>query len=251
MELNEGSSAAALRSLLSVSVALALGSLSAPVAQAQEPGQQIGGIEDIVVTARKREESVQDVRVSVTAITGEQSQKMDLTSLEKLAVMTPQLSVGRAASGSGAQLTLRGIGSNISSMAIEQSVATVVDGVYYGHGRIINEGFFDLGRVELLKGPQALFFGKNATAGVISITTAQPTKETEFMARAGYEFKAQQVYAEAVGSGPLTDTLGLRVAVRGSDMSQGLFRNRATSRFMDMRDTSTGTATNPAAVWTR
>ncbi|MFO1376771.1 MAG: TonB-dependent receptor [Steroidobacteraceae bacterium] len=251
MELNERSSAAALRSLLSASVALALGSLAAPAALAQDSGTQVGGIEDIVVTARKREESVQDVPVSVSAITGEQSQKLDLTSLEKLAVMTPQLSVGRAASGSGAQLTLRGIGSNISSIAIEQSVATVVDGVYYGQGRIINEGFFDLGRVELLKGPQALFFGKNATAGVVSITTAQPTRETEFMARAGYEFKAQQVYAEAVGSGPLSDTLGLRVAVRGADSSQGLFRNRATSRFMDMRDTSTGTATNPAAVWTR
>ncbi len=239
------------RGLLLGSTAMVMAAFVAPQAQAQDAGAQSGGLEDIVVTARKRQESVQDVPVSVTAITAVQAQKMDLTNLEKLSALTPQLSIGRAASGSGAQLTLRGIGSNISSIAIEQSVATVVDGVYYGQGRIINEGFFDLGRAEVLKGPQALFFGKNATAGVVSITTAQPTQETEIMGRAGYEFNAQQIYGEAVASGALSDTVSARLALRGAKMFDGLFKGVGQSRFWDMRDTSTGAASDPSAVWTR
>ncbi|WP_156680923.1 TonB-dependent receptor [Sphingomonas profundi] len=189
--------------------------------------QQQGGLEDIVVTARKRAESVQDVPVAVTALSEVQIQRQDLTSLEKVAARTPNFSVGRASNGSGAQLTLRGIGSSSTSIGIEQSVAVVVDGVYYGQGRIIQEGFFDLARLEILKGPQALFFGKNATAGVVSITSADPTDKVEFRARAGYEFRSQQVQGEFVGSGPLTDTLGLRVAVRGSKMFDGYFKNVA------------------------
>ncbi|WP_375195032.1 TonB-dependent receptor [Sphingobium sp.] len=193
----------------------------------QEPQATAGGIQDIVVTARKRAESVQDVPVAVTAISSEMVQRQDLTSIEKIAARTPNLNVGRASNGSGAQLTLRGIGSSSTSIGIEQSVAVVVDGVYYGQGRIINEGFFDLGRVEILKGPQALFFGKNATAGVISLTSADPTDTVEFKARAGYEFKAEQAQLELVGSGPLTDTLGIRVAVRASKMWGGYYRNIA------------------------
>ena len=210
-------------------VALLVGALAStgltPLgAQAQEGS----GIEEITVTARKREESVQDVPVLVTALSAEQVRKRDLTSLEKVAATTPNLNVGRASNGSGAQMTLRGIGSSSTSIGIEQSVAVVVDGVYYGQGRIIQEGFFDLDRIEILKGPQALFFGKNATAGVISITTADPTPELEFLTRASYEFDAsEQLQLEAIGSGPITDTLGLRVALRGSKMYDGYFTNQA------------------------
>jgi outer membrane receptor protein involved in Fe transport len=202
------------------------------VARAQESGavatEDTGGIVDIVVTARKRTESAQSVPVAVTAISAETVVARDLTNLERIAAATPSLTVARASTGSGAQITMRGVGSSSTSIGIEQSVATVVDGVYYGQGRTINEGFFDLARVEVLKGPQALFFGKNATAGLINITTADPTNKTEIIARAGYEFKAQQIQAELIGSTPLTDTLGIRVAVRGSKMFGGYYRNEAT-----------------------
>ena len=216
-----------LRSAAVVAAMACAGPVFAQEAAPQEPQATAGGIQDIVVTARKRSESVQDVPVAVTALSAEMVQRQDLTSIEKIAARTPNLNVGRASNGSGAQLTLRGIGSSSTSIGIEQSVAVVVDGVYYGQGRIINEGFFDLGRVEILKGPQALFFGKNATAGVISLTSADPTDTVEFKARAGYEFKAQQAQLELVGSGPLTDTLGVRVAVRASKMWGGYYRNVA------------------------
>ena len=201
-----------------------------------------GGIETITVTARRRAETVQDVPVVVTAITGEEVRKQDLSSLEKLAAVTPDFTVGRASNGSGAQLTLRGIGSSSTSIGIEQSVAVVVDDVYYGQGRIIEEGFFDLKEVEILKGPQALFFGKNATSGVISLASADPGNESEVLTKVAYEIESQTTQAEAVVSGPLTDTLGMRVAVRGSVMDGSYYKNEASDVTNTTLDISKGFA---------
>ena len=218
-------------------------------AWAQEQGaqarlqQEAGGLDDIVVTARRRSESMQDVPVSVTAIDAETLQRYDMSNLEKIATQTPQFTIGRASNGSGAQLTLRGIGSSSTSIGIEQSVAVVVDGVYYGQGRVINEGFLDLAGVEVLKGPQSLFFGKNATAGVISLRTANPTRSPEFKASLGYEFAGQDLVGEFVGSGPLTDALGIRVALRASNMFGGYFKNRGIDKTYNTVDINTGTVT--------
>jgi outer membrane receptor protein involved in Fe transport len=222
-----------LNTKLSVSlIALAFASIPAVAAAQTADAAQAdeGGIQDIVVTARKRQESVQDVPVNVSAVSAEMIQRQDLTSIEKIAARTPNFSVGRASNGSGAQLTMRGIGSSSTSIGIEQSVAVVVDGVYYGQGRVINEGFFDLAGAEILKGPQALFFGKNATAGVISLKTAEPGDKLEIIGRVGYEFKAQQAQVEAIASGPLSDTVGLRIAVRGSKMWGGYYKNESVNR---------------------
>jgi outer membrane receptor protein involved in Fe transport len=199
------------------------------------------GLEDIVVTARKRTESVQNVPVSVTAISAGEIDRRDLTSLERISAATPQLVIGRNVSGSGAQMTLRGIGSNSLSIGTEQSIAVIVDGVYYGQGRTINEGFFDLASVEILKGPQSLFFGKNATAGVISINTANPTDHVTAMVRGGYEFNARKPYGEGVVSGPLTDRLGFRLAVRASKDYGTLYDNTAGPITYMTRDTPTAT----------
>ena len=222
---------------------------SAAPTQAQTQAQttsppDTGGLQDIIVTARKRVETTQNVPVSVTAISAAQIQHYDLSSLEKVAAMTPTFVIGRAPSGAGATLVLRGIGSNTTSIGLEQSVATIVDGAYYGQGRVINEGLFDLGRIELLKGPQALFFGKNATAGVVSITTADPTNKPEFIARLGYEFSAQQTTGEVIASGPITDTLGVRLAVRGGKMFDSYFKNIGSDVIYPTTDIATGIKTN-------
>lgn len=200
------------------------------------------GPAEIVVTARKRAETTQDIPVSITAYSAEAIQKQDLTSLEKVAAITPQFTIGRAATGSGAQMTIRGLGSNSSSIGIEQSVAVVVDGAYYGQGRVINEALFDLARIEVLKGPQALFFGKNATAGVISITTADPGEVLELRARAAYEFTAENAIGEFVASTPLSETLGVRVALRASKMYGGYVENLATPQVYTTRDFAAGNA---------
>jgi outer membrane receptor protein involved in Fe transport len=207
---------------------------------ADSDAEASSGFDDIVITARKREESAQDVPVPVTALDAEMIEQLDLTSIERISARTPNLTVGRASNGSGAQITLRGIGSSSTSIGIEQSVAVVVDGAYYGQGRVINEGFLDLGSVEIINGPQALFYGRNATAGVISINTADPGDEPEFILRAGYEFEAERSQIEAILSGPLSDTFGARLALRYSDMSGGYFENRATPQDITYTDTATG-----------
>jgi len=135
---------------------------------------------------------------------------------------------------------MRGIGSQSTSIALQQSTAVVVDGVYYGSGFFLNEALFDLGSIEILKGPQALFFGKNATAGVISVTTKSPSDEFELSTRVGYEFTAEEVMAEGIISGPMTDTLSGRLALRASSMGGGYFDNLATETPITTIDTATG-----------
>ncbi|MBL0116845.1 MAG: Plug domain-containing protein [Sphingomonadales bacterium] len=103
------------------------------------------GVQDIVVTARKRAENVQDIPVSIRAVDAEMIQRQDISGLEKLAAKAPELIIARSSNGSGASLTIRGVGSNFSSVGVEQSVAVIVDGAYYGHGRTIDEGFFRSG----------------------------------------------------------------------------------------------------------
>ncbi|EZP84735.1 TonB-dependent receptor [Novosphingobium resinovorum] len=233
--------------LLTASAGLALGCAPAAFAQdSQQTTSQEGGIGDIIVTARKRQETTQDVPVAVVAISAEKMQQYDLSNLERVAAMTPSFSIGRTPSGSGATLVLRGIGSNTTSIGLEQSVAVIVDGAYYGQGRTINEGFFDLGRLEILKGPQALFFGKNATAGVVSITTADPGDKLEVIARGGYEFAAKQVYGEAIVSTPLSDTLGIRVAARASKQFDGYYKQvGSTQTYPTLDRTSTAQVVAP------
>ncbi|MFS0736832.1 TonB-dependent receptor [Sphingomonas sp. 1P06PA] len=219
----------------------------AQVEQAPAAAVREGGLEEIVVTARKRVESAQNVPVAVTAFTPQQIQQSDLTSLEKVSAVTPSFTIARSTTGSGAQISLRGIGSDARSIGLEQSVAVIVDGVYYGQGRVINEGFFDLAGLEILKGPQALFYGKNATAGVVSLTTANPGSRPEYLARAGYEFNAQRIYGEAIASSPLTETLGLRVAFRASKMYGGYVESRAPDITYTTRDVATGIVTTRVA----
>src|SRR5882762_258746 len=218
--------------LLSVGTALLLAPGRSANAEAAEDAavQKPAGLDEIVVTARKRAERVQDIPVAVQALSAQELQRQELTSLESVAAYTPQLTVGRVATGSGATLTLRGIGSNPSSIGIEQSVAVIIDDVYYGDGNVIQHGLLDLGHLEILKGPQALFYGKNATAGAISVTTAEPTSTPEFHIKSGYEFAGEELYEEAVGSLPLSDTLGVRVAIRNSNRFGGLFQNTAPAR---------------------
>jgi iron complex outermembrane receptor protein len=227
-------------SLVPLMAAPAFAQASQPTGGAQ-PAAAAGGLEEIIITARKREESLQDAPIQVTAISKERIEQFDVTSLEKIAAMTPQLFVGRLSNGSGAQITMRGIGSSATSIGLEQSVAVILDGVYFGQGRVLNEGMFDLAQVEVLKGPQALFFGKNATAGVISLTTAKPTQEFEVTARGYYEFEGKELRGEGIVSGPLTDTIGARFALRYAKMYGGLFDNTSGPQSWNTFDVATAT----------
>lgn len=143
------------------------------------PNQLQAAIEEIIVTARATDESVREIPVAITAVSEDRLNKFGIDSMTDLEALTPQLSIFRAGNGSGASVQIRGIGSATTSIGIEQSVAVMIDGVYYPQGRAINEGLFDVGQVAILKGPQALYFGKNATAGVVAVSSNNPSDEFE------------------------------------------------------------------------
>lgn len=188
--------------------------------------QTAPSLEEIVVTARKRAESMQRVPVAVTAISENQLRENLAADLHRVAEIAPQLLIGEFGSGTGAVLTMRGIGSDAIDFGLDQSVLVVIDGVPISNGSVIRQSLFDMRQVEVMPGPQALFFGKNATAGVISLKTAEPTDQFEGHVSAGYEFVADEKYGEAVISGPLTDTVRARFAGRASSMD-GWIKNVA------------------------
>ncbi len=184
-------------------------------------------IEEIIVTARKREESMQDVPVAIQAFNAEQIQRYGATNLNELADLAVQVGMYPGSSGNGANMVIRGYGSTSLDPGIEGSVGINIDGVQTDRGHVIRQAFFDLQSVEILKGPQALFFGKNSPAGVVSAISALPTDEFEARFMAGYETEAEEKIVEGMISGKLTDTLNARFAFRGSD-SDGWIDNTAT-----------------------
>jgi iron complex outermembrane receptor protein len=181
---------------------------------------------EIIVTARKRDETLQNVPVAVTAIGGEALQTSLASDLTKLTEMAPQVAIGEGGSGTGAVISIRGISSSSSDAGFDQSVLVEIDGVPFSRGSIIGTRLFDIQNVQVLSGPQALFFGKNSPAGVISINSAEPTFDFNAFALAGYEFVADQAYSEGAISGPLSSTLAARFAYRVSTQ-KGWMRNVA------------------------
>ncbi|RYE42827.1 MAG: hypothetical protein EOP21_08005, partial [Hyphomicrobiales bacterium] len=193
---------------------------SAPAAAANEAA----GLEDIVVTARRSSERLINVPVAVTALSAAMIERAHVTDLTQIAQMTPNLVVAAAGSGTGGSISIRGIGTSYLDPGVEQSVGVVVDGVPIGRGYFLSAAQFDLKQIEVLKGPQALFFGKNSPAGVISIASADPTPHLTAMARIGYETEAKERFAEAFVGGPISETLGYRIAGKYSKLD-GWFKN--------------------------
>ncbi len=183
-------------------------------------------LEEIVVTAQKREERLQDVPISVVAIGGEQIQALSLDNLEDLTAYTPNVTITKAATGD--QLFIRGIGSGFNP-GFEQSVGTFIDGVYHGRGFQSRAGFLDVERVEVLRGPQSTFFGNNTIAGALNITTRRPGPEWSGDARIFFEPELGERQGEVAIGGPLADTFGARVAVRIGAMD-GWLRNTFQNR---------------------
>lgn len=200
--------------------------LLAPSGQSVVAAEQTATLEEVLVSARRREESTMTVPAAVSAFGQVEIARYMTTDLKKIGELVPQVSLAEASAGSGASFTIRGIGSASANLAIEQAVSLNIDGVQVGRGRFIKLGLLDLERVEVLKGPQALFFGKNSPAGVVSLTSVNPGTELEGYIRGGYEYEAEEKYLEAALTYPFSETLRARVAVRGSTM-EGWVRNRA------------------------
>jgi len=172
-------------------------------------------LEEIIVTAQKREQSLQDVPISVTTISGDKFMSEGMRNMEELTQNVPGLSFNE--SRGSALLFLRGIGTSQGQNSFEQSVSTYVDGVFLGRVRSVRNGLLDVDRIEVLRGPQTTYFGQNTIAGGISIISKQPTEEWEGYINTSYEFEFEELNTDIAYGGPLTDTLGIRVALNYSD----------------------------------
>ncbi|MBV1691893.1 TonB-dependent receptor [Novosphingobium sp. G106] len=221
--------AAMVRALGAVSL-LALGWCAPALAQDATP--QTEGTRayvengDIIVTARKRQESILKVPVVVTAVSDQKLDSVQATQIMDLPKLVPGLVLGTNLLSIGPQVSLRGIGTSSYDPGVDQSVSLNIDGLSLGQGLAFGSGLFDVQQVEVLKGPQALFYGKSSPGGVISLRTSDPGDKLELIARAGYEIEGREGRGELIASGPVTDTLGLRLATTYSE-GQGYFRNVA------------------------
>jgi outer membrane receptor protein involved in Fe transport len=205
---------------------LLFGTVSMPAISTAMAQENVSGLETITVTARKRTESLLDVPVAVVAISKTALQNNAANDFQKIAELAPQVIIGRSPSNTGAVITIRGISSGTVDSGIDQSVAFDIDGVALSRGRILQSAQFDMQQVQILQGPQALFFGKNSPAGVISIQSVDPTDRLEAFVKAGYEFKAKEKYVEAAVSGPIARNLKARLAFR-YDAMDGWIKNIA------------------------
>ncbi len=182
--------------------------------------------DEIIVTARRREERLQDVPVAITAVTGQQLNQLAISNLSDIARFVPGMVLGRQASGSAASIFLRGVGSSPLSAGFDQSVSFNLDGMAMSRGREVLLSQYDIQHVEVLKGPQALFFGKNTTGGLVSIVTRNPGSEFEANVRAGHGGYGEESYLDAVVSVPITSTFGARLAIHANN-AEGWFDNAA------------------------
>ncbi|WP_372778634.1 TonB-dependent receptor [Litorivivens sp.] len=182
-----------------------------PVAAAALAQERRAVLEEVIVTAQLREQSLQDVPVSVSAISGEKLLSAGLNKIEDLQAYIPNLTMTE--NGIGTSIYIRGIGSGINQ-GFEQSVGMYVDGIYYGRAQLARAPFLDLERVEVLRGPQNILYGKNSIAGAISIVTSRPSEEFEGAVSATYEPRFEEEVLDLILSGPISDTLGYRFSAR-------------------------------------
>ena len=169
-------------------------------------------LEEVIVTAQKREQSMMDVPISVSAVTGDKITSSGINNLADLSGFVPGLHIGKGPINT--TINIRGIGSGIDR-GFEQSVGMYMDGVYMGRSRQFRSPFLDLQRVEVLRGPQGILFGKNTIAGVINIVSANPMLGDDNEASVAVKVEDYGVLeTEGMFSTSITDTFGARLALK-------------------------------------
>lgn len=189
--------------------------LMAPAAMAQEAPAEEGGLEEIVVTAQRREQSLQDVPMAISAVSGDTLRDAGANGIDGLAAMIPSLATVANNQPLAQSYRIRGLGTDPNIPTFEPSVALFIDGVYMPRTGLGVDDLVDIARIEVLKGPQSTLYGKNATAGVISVVSARPA--SEFGGSAEASLSVIEGGRNAVAkrfAGSITGPLGDRVRVR-------------------------------------
>ncbi|HZW16328.1 MAG TPA: TonB-dependent receptor [Brevundimonas sp.] len=198
-----------LRTTASAAVVGAVAFGFAGVAQAQE-GQTATTVDDIIVTAQKREQNLQDVPIVVTSLSQETLEDAGVRDIKDLQILTPGMTVTSTSSEASTTARIRGVGTVGDNPGLESSVGVVIDGVYRSRNSV---GFGDLGdlqRIEVLKGPQGTLFGKNTSAGVINIITEAPSFTPGYNAELTVGNYGALAASGSV-TGPISDTLAFRL----------------------------------------
>jgi iron complex outermembrane receptor protein len=190
------------------------------------------GLEEIVVTSRKREESLQDVPDAITTFSATAIEDAGITSVQDFVGLVPNLTLISSQNQGTVAINIRGIGQVRNG---ESPVAFVIDGVQISSPNQITQELYDIERIEVLKGPQGSLYGRNAIGGAINIVTKQPTNDFEHFVRLraanGFEWKAQ-----AGSSGPIIkDKLMYRVAASYSDFD-GVIPNVTVGKDVDFSE---------------
>ena len=191
---------------------LAMGDCSESFAQESESGEGAAALQEIVVTAQKRAQSITDVGMSITAATGDQLEMLGITDTSQLAKLVPGFTFTQTGYGT-AVYTIRGVGFQESSLAASPAVSVYVDEIPLPFPAETVAAALDPQRVEVLKGPQGLLYGENSTGGAVNYVAAKPTDYFTAGAKGSYgRFNTGDL--EAFVSGPIADTLQGRLAVR-------------------------------------
>lgn len=180
------------------------------VAMAQDAPAEDDTAGEIIVTAQKRSERLQDVPVAVSVVSGAALENQGGVNIENAQYLVPSLTFRKGAVAINQSLFLRGVGTSTFSLAGEPSVSAVVDGVVYSRAGEAFSDLVDIERIEVLRGPQGTLFGKNASAGVVNIVTKQPTQDFEGSVEAAY-FDRQEYRGRGIVNVPLGDTAAFRM----------------------------------------
>lgn len=195
-------------------------------------GQNEVGLQEIIVTAQTRAQKLQEVPISVVAVQGADLMTKAVIRPVDLQIAAPGFTATETAFAT--QFFIRGIGSGLNA-GFEQSVGLYVDGIHLPRSLHTRIPFLDVDRVEVLRGPQSILLGKNAIAGALNVTTARPTREFSGRLTSSYEFNANELGLEGAVSGPVTDSVRVRVAGRYRK-SDGYISNVTLNRLEPARD---------------
>lgn len=216
--------------LMSGSAMLAM-LLAAPALAQTAPGADAADPAEIIVTAQKRSERLQDVPLAVTVVTGDAIANTGKVSLEGAQYLVASLNFLKSGTTLNQSLFLRGVGTATFSIAGEPSVSTVVDGVVFSRAGEAFSDLVDIDRLEVLRGPQGTLFGKNASAGVVNIVSKRPTKEFGGYAEVGY-FTNAEYRARGVINVPLGENVRSRLTGFYSNYD-GNIRNVTANRIVN------------------
>jgi iron complex outermembrane receptor protein len=193
-------------------------------------------MEVIVVTAQKRQQGLQEVSISVSVANEEEIRDRRIDSVTDIGLFTANANVKEAVPGLMPIITVRGVGLNDFNAANNPATGVYIDEVSLSSLALLSSDFFDLERMEVLKGPQGTMYGRNSTAGALNIVTAKPDLEY-FSARVSGTTGSYDTYdVDGMVNVPLSDSLGVRFAVKGIDQGEGYWTNGTTGNNFGQRD---------------